>query len=114
MWRVSQVLSHSGNGSGGQLGEVKFHLIDVAPTPILAGFDGPHDRVVDGVKMFCCVLIFGRIAATDVATRHAQSQMNPGVAHLQALLASVRVRLHVSNLIGVRAMLHLSPPLSLA
>src|SRR5438309_6780139 len=36
MCSVSQVLSHSENGSGGQSGEVKFDLIDIAPAPIFA------------------------------------------------------------------------------
>jgi hypothetical protein len=111
MWSVSQVLSQSENASCGHSGEVNFYLIDVAPTPILTGLDGPHNRVVDGVKVLCSVLILGRVAAADVAARHAQSQMNPSVAHFQALLAPVRVGFNVSNLIGVRAMLHPSPPL---
>ena len=35
------------------------------------------------------VFILGRIAAANLAAGQAQPQMNPGVAHLQALLASV-------------------------
>jgi hypothetical protein len=31
-------------------------------------------------KMFGGVFVLGRIAAADVATRHAQSQVDPGVA----------------------------------
>jgi hypothetical protein len=42
-------------------------------------------------KMFGGVFILGRIAATHVAASHAQAQMNPGVASLDAVFADVRV-----------------------
>ena len=42
-------------------------LVDVAPGPGLAGLERGRDRMSDLVKVFCRVLILGRIAAADVA-----------------------------------------------
>jgi hypothetical protein len=67
-------------------------LIDVTPTPVLAGFDGLHDRVPGGMEMFGSVFVFGGIAATDVSARQTEPKMHPGVAHFQALLAALGVR----------------------
>ena len=52
-----------------QLPGLQLHFVDVAPTPILAGFEGPHDGVPGGMEMLGSVLVFGRIAATDVSAR---------------------------------------------
>src|SRR5205823_5760088 len=106
MCSVSQVLSHSGNGSGGQSGEVKFDLVDVAPAPILARLERLHDRMLGGMEMLGGMLILGRIAAAHVAAGQAQAQVHPSVAHFQTLLASARVRLDFANLIGMRACCH--------
>jgi hypothetical protein len=55
--------------------------------------------VLGGVKVFGGVLILGRIAATDVAATQAQAQVDPFIAHLQALFAAVRMRFDVANLV---------------
>jgi hypothetical protein len=41
------------------------------------------------------MLIFRVVAAAHVAALHAEPQVNPLVAHREALLASVRVRPHM-------------------
>src|SRR5579863_8096822 len=56
--------------------------------------------------MFCRVLVLGRIAAADVAATKAQAQMDPSIAHFQALFAAVRVGLYFVNLIQVGATVH--------
>jgi hypothetical protein len=43
------------------------------------------------------VLIFGGVAATDVAALHAQAEVHPGVAHFQALFATLGVRRYFVN-----------------
>jgi len=43
--RVAGV-SHSENGSGGHSGEIKFYLVDVAPTPVLSRLERLDDRVM--------------------------------------------------------------------
>jgi hypothetical protein len=81
-------------GSGGRAknsGEVQFDFVDVAPAPIFARLDGFHDGVFGGVEMFCGVFVFGGVAAGDVATDHAESEMNPGVSHFDALGADMSV-----------------------
>ena len=70
---------------------IQQHLIYVTPAPIFAGFKGLNDGVQGRVKMFGGVLILGRIAARHVAARHAHSEMNPGVAGLDAVFTDIRV-----------------------
>jgi hypothetical protein len=113
MWIVSQVFSQSGKRRAGHSGEIKFHLIDVTPAPGFPRLDGPHDGVLGPVEVFRRMLIFGRIAAADVSTRHAQPQVNPRVALFQALCADVSARFHVSNLVHMRAFIHTLAPLKL-
>jgi len=43
------------------------------------------------VEMLGGVLVFGGVAASDVAALHAQAEMHPGVAHFQALFATLGV-----------------------
>jgi len=87
---------------GTALGEIEFDLVDVAPAPIFAGFDGPHDRVLCGAEMFRGVFILPRIAAADFAANGAEAQMNPSVAHLDALGADMSARLRDLDLLRVR------------
>src|SRR4051812_47175332 len=88
IWTVSQVDSHSANGTAGQSSKVKLYLVGITPAPVLAWFERPDDGVGGRVEMFCRVLVFGRITPPDVSAYHAQAQVNPPVAHLQAPLAS--------------------------
>jgi len=88
------------------LREVQLELVDVAPTPRLTRLDGPHDRMLGRVKVLGRVLILRGIAAADVPAFQAQSQMDPGVANLEALLASARVGLDVLDLVEVSALSH--------
>src|SRR5512142_2993953 len=55
--RVSQVFSHSANGSAGQSDGFKRDLVDITPAPILARLDRPDDGVPGGMKMFGRVLV---------------------------------------------------------
>ncbi len=63
------------------------------------------------------MLVFRGVAAAHVAADQAHAQVNPSVAHLQALLAAVGVRGNVANLIQVctyrrHAQLDASPPIA--
>ena len=93
---------------GGYSGEIKFDFIDIAPAPIFPRLERLDDRVLDGVEVFRRVPVFGGIAAPHMTARHAQSQMNPGIADFQAILTSARMRFDRLNLIGVRAFVHIS------
>jgi hypothetical protein len=78
------------------------HFIDVAPEPILAGLNGLNNRMFRSMKMLGGVLVFGTVAAADVAALLAEPEMDPGVAHFEAFFAAVNFRFNVANLIGVR------------
>ena len=65
------------------------------------------------MKMLRGVLVLRRVAAADMPTGHAQSQMDPFVAHLEALFATLGMRLHILNLAGVFAVFHRFDPLVL-
>jgi hypothetical protein len=85
-----------------------FHddFVDVAPNPILTRLERPYQRVVNGVEMFGGVLILGRVTAADVSTREAQTKMNPSIAGLQTLLATVGFRSNFVDLFQVGATGH--------
>jgi hypothetical protein len=87
-------------------GEIEFEFVDEAPAPGFAGFEGLHDGVLGGMKMFGGVLVFGGIAAADVAALEAQAEVDPGVSHFQALFAAAGVGLDGANLRKVRAVRH--------
>jgi len=52
------------------------------------------------------VAIRGAVAASDMATRQAQTQVHPSGADLKAILASFGARLYFVNLVQVRALGH--------
>jgi hypothetical protein len=62
--------------------------------------------VLGVVKVFCGVLVFGRIAATDMPAFKTQAQVDPGIAHFHAFFANVRVGLGELDLIEMRALGH--------
>jgi hypothetical protein len=55
------------------------------------------------MKVFSRVLILGRIAAAHLSAGQAQSQMNPGVADLETLLASAFIGVFEFDLIEMFA-----------
>ena len=54
------------------------------------------------VKVLGGVLILGGITAADVTADKTFPQVNPGIAHLEALLAALAARLHLADLFYVR------------
>jgi hypothetical protein len=86
--------------------ELKLDLIDIAPSPVLARFQGPYDRVLDSMEVFRRMLVFGIIATADVSARHAKAEMDPRVAHFQAVLTSARARRDIVDLIEMRTFSH--------
>jgi len=63
-------------------------LVYVAPHPALAGFERPDDGVAFGVRVPRRMTVLRRIAAADVPAMHAQAQVDPSVAGLQAVFAT--------------------------
>src|SRR5262252_3723871 len=81
---------------------VQGELVDVAPAPVLARLERLDDRVVRGVEVLSNMLVLRVVAAADVAADHAQAQMHPSVADLEAVLAAVRAWRHRANLVEMR------------
>src|SRR5260370_30833698 len=67
MWSVSQVFSHSANGSGGHSDGFKDHLVDEAPAPVFARLHGRHDRMLGRMIVLGRMFVLGGITATDMA-----------------------------------------------
>jgi len=88
-------------------GEIKFDLIDIAPTPAFAGLNRLHDRMIHGVEVLCRMLVLRRIAAAHMAAYHALSQVNPSVPHFDALDTRARGWFHMLNLTQVGALFHM-------
>src|SRR4051794_26743932 len=74
----------------GLLGYVEFHLVGVAPGPALPRLEGRHDRVARLVEMLGGVAARRAVATADVAAAQTEPQVDPGLAHLQTLLAPPR------------------------
>jgi hypothetical protein len=55
---------------------------------MLAGFDGRHNGMLCRMEMLGRVPILRVVAATDVSAGPAEAQMDPGIAQLEALLAT--------------------------
>jgi hypothetical protein len=63
------------------------------------------------MEVFGRVFILGLVAAADVSTRQAQSQMHPAVADLQTLFTALRrLRLYVMHLVQMRTLYLASLP----
>ena len=67
-------------------------LVRVTPSPVLIRLEGLNDRVVGGVEMLGGMLILRIVAAADMPAFKADSQVYPGVADSQAILAPIRAR----------------------
>src|SRR3982751_4124822 len=92
------------------------HLVHVAPDPVLPRLDRLDQRMALRVEVLRRMAVLRRVAAAHVAAGQAEPEMDPGVAHLQALLAAAGVRFDVVDLIqmGTRDCRHRSPSSSLA
>src|ERR1700730_1111668 len=53
------------------------------------------------VEVFGGVFVFGRVATTDIAADEAHSQVNPGIAELNAVLTNMLRRFSYFDLIEV-------------
>jgi hypothetical protein len=95
--------------SGGDFTRRQF--VNITPDPIFAAFDRAHDGMLGVMEMFRCMLVLRRIAAGNVSADKTHAQMDPGVAGLHAVFATVALRLPHFNLIEMRAFLgHWQPP----
>jgi hypothetical protein len=84
--------------------ENECNLVDVAPVPILIGFEGLYDRMSAAARVRGCMLMRRRVAASNEAAAHAHAQMQPAVTAREAFHAPVGSRLHIMDLAKVRAL----------
>jgi hypothetical protein len=64
-------------------------IIDIAPDPAFAAFDGADQGVVLVLIVLAGVTILGRVTAADVSADHAHTQVHPGVSGLHTLFANM-------------------------
>jgi hypothetical protein len=84
--------------------ELEQQLIGVAPPPVFAGLERPDDGVgTMRVPMGRGVAVGRAVAAADVATLHAQPQVQPATTGAQAVLAPVAGWRHVFDCVEVCA-----------
>jgi hypothetical protein len=69
----------------------RIDLVHVAPHPRLARLNRAHQRMMHSVEVFGRMFVLGRVAAADMTALQAEPQMDPGVAHLDALRANVSI-----------------------
>src|SRR6266545_413547 len=72
--------------------ELQHELVDVAPTPVLPGLEGSHDRVLGRTEMPGCMLVLRIVAAPDMPAGSTQTKMHPCVAGGEAFLAAFGIR----------------------
>src|SRR5438309_10939066 len=90
-------------------GRLEPQLVDVAPAPVFARLEGPDDRVLRAVEVGCRMLALRVVAAAHMPAGHAQPQVDPGTADLQAVLAAVGARGDLTDLVEVGAFGHRLP-----
>jgi hypothetical protein len=59
------------------------------------------------MKMLGGVFVLRGIAAADMSAGETESQMDPGIAHLQTFLATMSLRLHIVDLVKMSTFGHI-------
>src|SRR6266550_4608071 len=77
-----------GGLTGKEAETVDHHVVDVAVRPILSRLERFDRRVLRPVEMLGRMVVRRGIAAADVPAAHAEPQMDPFAAVLQAFLAA--------------------------
>ena len=83
--------------------QIECHFVKVAPAPSFGGIIAFDNWMSGSLKVFRRVAIGGIVTASHVAARTTQTQMNPFIAGLQALLAAKSTRCDVANIFQVTA-----------
>ena len=72
-------------------------LVDVTPAPVLAGLEADDDRMLRLMKVSGRVLADRVVAAADMATRHAQPEVDPVHVFREAFLASAQLHFNQAD-----------------
>jgi hypothetical protein len=73
------------------------HFVHITPAPVLSRLERLHDGMFGLMEVFGGVLILGRVAAADMTADETFPEVDPGIAHLQALLAAFATGLDLAN-----------------
>src|SRR2546428_12832547 len=97
-------MAHRGYPATHQSRSRRLHpqLVDVAPDPVFAGLVRPDQRVLGSVEVLRGMPVLRLVAAADMAAAQAQPPVDPGVARLHALLATIGGWRHLSDPTAVR------------
>ena len=76
-------------------------MIDITPAPVLSTLGRAHHWVVGLNEMPGRVLILGGVAAADLSADETHSEVDPGVARLEAFFTAAGVGLNFLNLVEV-------------
>lgn len=79
-------------------GWLEKHLINVAPTPILTPLERLDDRVLGRMEVLGRVFILRTVATPNMAADHAEPEMHPVIADLQAFFTTSCTRGNLLNL----------------
>lgn len=80
------------------------HLINIAPAPTFAWLKRLHDRVLSRMEMRGRVLVFRGIATAHMSTDEALTELYPAITGFQTLLAPLRARRDLSDLVKMRTL----------
>ena len=69
--------------------------------PVLAGVKRFDDGMTGRVAVARSMFVGGRVAATDVAAGHAETQVHPNASDPKAIFTALGARLYRSDLIEV-------------
>src|SRR4029079_9466350 len=97
------LMLHAVSGFQGSAQLARDELVHVTPHPRFPRLDRAHKRVARRLKMPGRVLVFRRVATTDVAAFEAQAQVYPGVAQSYAFGAHVCTRLRYLDAVEMGA-----------
>jgi hypothetical protein len=90
------------------------YFVNVTPDPFFSGLDRANQGMAGVMKMLGGMFVLRRIAAAHVPADHAHPQVNPGVAHFDALCTDVNVggpELDLIQMLAFLCHLYLPPTL---
>ena len=93
------------------LSKIQFKFVDVTPAPVFSGLKRSHDGMRGRMEVFRSMLIFRRIATTDVPAAQAQAKVYPPITRLQTLFTTSGMRFDVLDLIEMRTASHCFSPM---
>ena len=79
-----------------------YDVIDIAPDPGLAWFDGADQGMFRRVEVPGGVLVLGGVATPYMSARQTEPEVYPGVARFETLLAALLSRMRYLDLVEMR------------